>query len=93
MANHNIYGINIISHRKVHVWGKQDALKPFVIVVYWRVLMHNLISRNQLAGWNNLEMSDNAYEQTDLVNDYFNCLIECEDDQPSCKRICKEMLV
>ncbi len=60
--------------------------------------MHNLISRNQLAGWNNLEMSDTAqvstaYEQTDLVNDYFNCLIECEDDQPSCKRICKEMLV
>ena len=60
--------------------------------------MHNLISHNQLAGWNNLEMSDTAqvstaYEQTDLVNDYFNCLIECEDDQPSCKRICKEMLV
>ena len=60
--------------------------------------MHNLISRNQLAGWNNLEMSDTAqvstaYEQTDLVNDYFNCLIECEDDQPSCKRICKEMFV
>ncbi len=60
--------------------------------------MHNLISRNQLSGWNNLEMSDTAqvstaYEQTDLVNDYFNCLIECEDDQPSCKRICKEMLV
>ncbi len=55
--------------------------------------MHNLISHNQLAGWNHLEMSDNAYEQTDLVNDYFNCLIECEDDQPSCKRICKEMFV
>ena len=55
--------------------------------------MHNVISQNQLAGWNNLEMSDNATEQTDLVNDYFNCLIECEDDHSSCKRICKEMLV
>jgi hypothetical protein len=55
--------------------------------------MHNLISRNQLAGWNNLEESDNAIEQSDLVNDYFNCLIECEDDQSSCKRVCKEMLV
>ena len=55
--------------------------------------MRNLISQNQLAGWNNLEMSDNATEQTDLVNDYFNCLIECEDDHSSCKRICKEMLV
>ena len=55
--------------------------------------MHNLISYNQLAAWNNLEMSDNANEQTDLVNDYFNCLIECEDDHSSCKRVCKEMLV
>ncbi len=55
--------------------------------------MHNLISYNQLAGWNELEKSDNANMQTELVNDYFNCLIECEDDHSSCKRICKEMLI
>ena len=55
--------------------------------------MHNLMSHNQLADWNHLGMSDNATEQSELVNDYFNCLIECEDDQSSCKRICKEMLV
>ena len=55
--------------------------------------MHNLMSHNQLADWNHLGMSDNTTEQSDLVNDYFNCLIECEDDQSSCKRICKEMLV
>ena len=55
--------------------------------------MHNFISHNQLAGWNDLEMSDNASMQTELVNDYFNCLIECEDDHSSCKRICKEMLI
>ena len=55
--------------------------------------MHNLMSHNQLASWNNLEMSDNATEQTDLVNDYFNCLIECEYDHSSCKRVCKEMLI
>ena len=55
--------------------------------------MHNLISRNQLAGWNQLEMSDNATTQAELVNDYFDCLIECEDEQSSCKRICKEILV
>ena len=57
------------------------------------VLMHNLMSHNQLASWNNLGESDNAAMQTELVNDYFNCLIECEDDHSSCKRICKEMLV
>ena len=51
------------------------------------------MSHNQLADWNHLGMSDNATEQSDLVNAYFNCLIECEDDQSSCKRICKEMLV
>ena len=55
--------------------------------------MHNLISQNQLAGWNDLEMSDNAHEQEELVNYYFDCLIECEDEQSSCKRICKEILV
>ena len=57
--------------------------------------MHNLISYNQLAEWNHIDMSlDSSYEeQQELVNDYFNCLIECEDDQSSCKRICKEMLV
>ena len=55
--------------------------------------MHNLISQNQLAGWNDLEMSDNAYEHAELVKDDFYCLIECEDEQSSCKRICKEILV
>ena len=51
--------------------------------------MHNLISYNQLAELN----QENSQEQEELVNDYFNCLIECDDDQASCKRICKEMLV
>ncbi len=58
--------------------------------------MHNLMSFNQLAEWNNIDKSlDSSYEeeQQELVNDYFNCLIECEDDHSSCKRICKEMLV
>ena len=28
----------------------------------------------------------------DLVNDYFGCLIECDEDQSTCKRICKDLL-
>ena len=57
--------------------------------------MHNLMSSNQLAAWNNIETSldSSEEEQQELVNDYFDCLIECEDDHSSCKRICKEMLV
>lgn len=44
------------------------------------------MSFNQLADWNN-DTND------DLINDYYDCLIECEDDHSSCKRICKEILV
>ena len=55
--------------------------------------MHNLISYNQRAGWKNLEKTiDEFTEQNELMNDYFNCLIECDEDQQQCKRICREML-
>ena len=58
--------------------------------------MHNRISYNQLAGWLKTEQHlDNSIEQTEIVNDYFDCLIECEDDgdQSNCERVCKEVLV
>jgi len=55
--------------------------------------MHNLISYNQLAGWIKLEKTiDEFTEQNELINDYFNCLIECDENQQQCKRICREML-
>ena len=47
--------------------------------------MHNLISHNQLSGSRD---SDN-----DLITEYYECLIECSDDQSTCKRICKEVLM
>ena len=49
--------------------------------------MHNLISFNQLAG------SKQDDSQNDLINEYYECLIECDDEQHICKRICKEVLV
>jgi len=57
--------------------------------------MHNLMSHNQLEGWksNVDQLETTTNENNQLLNDYFNCLIECEDDQSSCKRICKEMLI
>ena len=55
--------------------------------------MHNLISYNQLAAWNTLEKTVDAFiDQHEIMNDYFNCLIECDDDQQNCKRICRNML-
>jgi hypothetical protein len=57
------------------------------------VIMHNLISYNQLAAWKNLEtMMDDFIDQHELMNDYFNCIVECDDDQQNCKRICRDML-
>jgi hypothetical protein len=52
--------------------------------------MHNLISFNQLAGSKHME---NVDSQDDLLTEYYECLIDCEDDQHVCKRICKEVLV
>ena len=52
--------------------------------------MHNILSHNQLAEWN---LEDTPDAEADLMNDYFDCLIECDDTQQSCKRICKKLLV
>jgi len=55
--------------------------------------MHNLISYNQLAAWNHLENTISEYvNQEEILNDYYQCLIECDEKQQSCKRICKEIL-
>ena len=60
-------------------------------------IMHNLISYNQLAGWKQsverlTKTLDRSMEESDLINDYYNCLIECDDDQAVCKRICRRIL-
>ena len=55
--------------------------------------MHNLVSYNQLAEWKHFEETvDNSIDELELINDYFNCLIECDEDQQTCKRICRNML-
>lgn len=61
------------------------------------VMMHNLVSYNQLSGWNeSLNHLGNTLEhfseQSDMINDYYQCLIECQDNQQVCKRICKKIL-
>ncbi len=55
--------------------------------------MHNIMSYNQMAAWRHLEENTlDADEQDDLINDYFDCLIECDDNQQSCRRVCSEIL-
>jgi hypothetical protein len=50
--------------------------------------MHNLIPFNQLVEWKNSTENEN-----DLANDYYQCLIECDENQTVCKRICKDILL
>ena len=55
--------------------------------------MHNLIHFNQLAAWKHLDKTlDDYIEQNEQINDYYQCLIECSDDQEECKRICRRIL-
>ena len=84
MANQHNYDIN---NNRIEA---QDVTKPFLVMVFkllkWETIMHNLVSYNQLAG---------SYEDEHdtLLTEYYECLIECEDDQSTCKRICKEVLI
>jgi hypothetical protein len=56
-------------------------------------IMHNLISYNQLDEWRHFEQTlDDMETELDLINDYYECLIECTDDQPTCKRVCRRIL-
>ncbi len=55
--------------------------------------MHNLISFNQLAAWNNLEKTVNEFiDKHEVMNDYFDCLVECDENEQTCKRVCRSML-
>lgn len=53
--------------------------------------MHNLVSFNQLAYWNQTE-KDLEENPDSLINSYFECLTECDDKTQTCKRICRELL-
>ena len=77
--------------------GEQDVTKPFLVMVFKLYnmevsLMHNLVSYNQLAGWKG-KMEEIEQDHESAVNDYFQCLIECDDTDSVCKRVCKEVLV
>ena len=55
--------------------------------------MHNILSRNQLDEWRHFEETvDDLESELNRINDYYECLIECDDDQDTCKRICREVL-
>ena len=68
--------------------GNRDELN---LLLLWKNLwrnMHNLIPHSQLDGWQH-----NHYQShNDMLDDYYECLIECDTKQNECKRICREIL-
>ena len=52
------------------------------------------MSQNQLGSWNSHTDVQQFNEQDTKIDDYFACLIECEDDesQSNCNVVCKEIL-
>ena len=62
----------------------ENPLLLVQIYCFKEFFMHNLIPHNQLS-------SEDDHD--DLLAEYYECLIDCEDTASSCKRICKEVLV
>lgn len=56
--------------------------------------MHNLVSQNRLIEWQHSSNYTTQASADDLMDDYFECLIDCSDSShdASCRRICSEML-
>ena len=53
--------------------------------------MHNLVSYNQLAGWKPSMGEVEEIDHESAMNDYFQCLSECDDNVSVCRRICSEV--
>ena len=57
--------------------------------------MRNLLSRSQLDEWRHFEDTvDDLESENRKLNDYYECLIECDIlNQNQCKRICRRLLL
>jgi hypothetical protein len=57
--------------------------------------MHNILSRNQLDEWRHFEDTlDSLDVENQKLNDYYECLIECDNLKAhSCKRVCRSLLM
>jgi len=51
--------------------------------------LSNSLTFNQMAHWKH---AVNQSSQDDKIDEYFECLIDCEDDQNSSRRVCSELL-
>ena len=54
--------------------------------------MHNILSHNQMTSWSHSYSTFAISQDDEKLDDYYECLIECEDDQSACNRVCREIL-
>ena len=49
------------------------------------------MSHNQMAEWVHHEQNL-EFNQDELIDDYFDCLIDCDDNATSCKQVSSQIL-
>ncbi len=57
--------------------------------------MRNLMSHNQMAEWIHHEdsLESLTFSDTDqAMDEYFDCLIDCDDNANQCRRVCSDIL-
>ncbi len=52
------------------------------------------MSHNQMAQWTHHEGAEESlhFDSNVLMDDYFDCLIDCEDNENECRMVCSEIL-
>ena len=53
--------------------------------------MKNLMSHNQMAEWVHHE-ANLEFNQDDLIDEYFDCLIDCDDNANQCRQVSSQIL-
>lgn len=56
------------------------------------VIMKNLVSFNQLKNWSSKSQGNEEDNILDSINEYFECITECDIHDLSCKRECRLIL-
>tara|TARA_B100000085_G_scaffold76899_1_gene69149 strand:+ start:584 stop:766 length:183 start_codon:yes stop_codon:yes gene_type:complete len=55
------------------------------------VIMHNLISHNELASWK-WDQKETVEQKYDQVSEYFQCISECGIIDHQARRFCRHIL-
>ena len=63
------------------------------LFIFLRILQKKIEPEELMLPQNPYKNFRDNYEDKDLIRDYYECLVECNDKQSECKRICKQVLL